>query len=174
MPETSFQIAAVRSSADVEAAAELFSAYAASLGTDLAYQDFATELATLPGKYAPPTGELLLARDLAGAVLGCVALRPMAAPGCGEIKRLFVLPAGRGLGLGRALVERVQDAARRIGYREVRLDTLPEMTEAIALYRKLGFTPIEPYYATPVAGTRYLGRSLQARGRPYWTGPSSR
>jgi ribosomal protein S18 acetylase RimI-like enzyme len=138
----------------------LFGAYASSLGVDLGFQDFATELATLPGKYAPPAGEPLLARGSRGEPLGCVGLRPMAPDGCCEMKRLYVSPGGRGLGLGRALVEAILSEAVRIGYREMRLDTLPFMAEAIALYRKAGFQPIEPYYATPLAGTIFLGRSL--------------
>ena len=162
MPEASFQIEPVSSAIDLAAIVQLFDAYAASLGIDLTYQDFATELATMPGKYAPPAGELLLARDAQGTPLGCVALRPLTPDGCCEIKRLYVLPAGRGLGLGRALIDAILAAAARIGYREARLDTLPDMVEAIALYRKAGFEPIEAYYDTPVAGTRFLGRSLRA------------
>jgi GNAT superfamily N-acetyltransferase len=155
-----FQIRAVRSAADLAAAVQLFEAYAASLGIDLAYQDFATELATLPGKYAPPDGALLLARDLRGTALGCVALRPMMAENCCEMKRLYVLPSARGLGLGKALVDAILQEAARIDYREIRLDTLPDMAEAMALYRQAGFAPIDPYYETPVAGTRFLGRFL--------------
>jgi ribosomal protein S18 acetylase RimI-like enzyme len=162
MPDPSFQIRPVRTAADLEATARLFDAYASSLGVDLSYQGFAEELATLPGKYAPPAGELLLARDIHGELLGCVGLRPMTPDGCCEMKRLYVSPGGRGLGLGRALIDAIIGEAVRIGYREMRLDTLPSMAEAIALYGKAGFTPIEPYYDTPVAGTIFLGRPLAA------------
>jgi GNAT superfamily N-acetyltransferase len=162
MTDAVFRIGPVGTAADVAAVARLFEAYAASLGVDLAYQDFAGELASLPGKYAAPDGALLLARDLGGQALGCVALRPMPFAGCCEMKRLFVAPQGRGLGLGRALAEAIVAAAAGIGYREMRLDTLPFMTEAIALYRALGFVPIEPYYDTPVAGTIFLARQLGA------------
>ena len=144
---------------DLAAIAGLFRAYAASLPVDLGYQDFEAELAALPGKYAPPAGALLIARDGAGAPLGCVALRPMA-DGCCEMKRLYAAPAGRGLGLGRALAEAICAEARRRGYREIRLDTLPTMTEAQGLYARLGFVPTAPYYDTPVAGTRFLARAL--------------
>ena len=154
------RITPVRSRIDVEATGRLFDAYASSLGVDLAYQDFATELATLPGKYAPPAGELLLARDSDGEPLGCVALRPMQPDGCCEMKRLYVAPQARGLGLGRALVDAIIGEAVRIGYREMRLDSLPTMTEAIALYRGKGFVPIAPYYDTPVAGTVFLAKPL--------------
>ncbi len=162
MTDAAFRIGPVGTAADLAAVARLFAAYAASLGVDLAYQDFAGELAGLPGKYAPPDGALLLARDPRGEALGCVALRPMPFAGCCEMKRLFVAPQGRGLGLGRALVEAIVAAAAGIGYREMRLDTLPFMTEAIALYRTLGFAPIAPYYDTPVAGTIFLARALAA------------
>lgn len=162
MSETALQIRPVRSAADLAATVQLFNAYASSLGVDLSYQDFAGELATLPGKYAPPAGELLLAQDDHDEPLGCVGLRPMAPAGCCEMKRLFVVPRGRGLGLGRALVEAIIGEAVRVGYREMRLDSLPTMSEAIALYRKAGFEPIEPYYDTPVAGTVFLGHRLAA------------
>jgi GNAT superfamily N-acetyltransferase len=162
MADASFRIRPCESVADIEAARQLFEAYAASLGIDLGYQGFAAELASLPGQYAPPAGALLLARDGGGVALGCVGLRPMAPDDCCEMKRLYVAPQGRGLGLGRALVDAILREAMRIGYREMRLDTLPFMTEAITLYRKLRFVPIEPYYDTPVAGTLFLGRSLTA------------
>jgi GNAT superfamily N-acetyltransferase len=138
----------------------LFDAYAASLGIDLSFQDFAAEMATMPGKYAPPAGELLLARDAHGEAIGCVGLRPLPTDGCCEMKRLYVSPHGRGLGLGKALVEAIIGEARRIGYREIRLDTLPTMSEAVAVYRRAGFVPIEPYYDTPIVGTTFLGRRL--------------
>lgn len=164
MHGTPFRIGPARSAADFDATARLFGAYASSLDIDLSYQDFAAELASLPGKYAPPAGALLIARDPHGEELGCVALRPIAPDGCCEMKRLYVAPPGRGLGLGRALVDAIIGEAARIGYREMRLDTLPTMTAALALYRQAGFVPIEPYYDTPVAGTIFLGRTLTARG----------
>jgi ribosomal protein S18 acetylase RimI-like enzyme len=161
VPErTEFHVAPVRSAGDLAAVVRLFESYAASLGIDLAYQDFAGELAAMPGKYAPPGGELLLARRPEGEALGCVGLRPLRSPEVCEIKRLYVAPAARGMGLGRALLNAVLRAAARIGYREVWLDTLPSMTEATALYRAVGFRPIAPYYATPIAGTLFMGRKL--------------
>ena len=155
-----FTIAPVRADGDVDDARTLFRAYAASLPVDLSYQGFATELAALPGAYAAPAGVLLLARDRSGAAIGCVALRPLAEPGCCEMKRLFVTTQGRGLGLGRALTEAVIAEAARLGYAELRLDTLPSMREAIALYRKLGFVPIAPYYAAR-EGTLFMALSLK-------------
>jgi ribosomal protein S18 acetylase RimI-like enzyme len=146
--------------ADIAAARALFLDYAASLSVDLAYQDFPAEVAGLPGAYAPPRGALLLARDAAGGAVGCVALRPMAQAGLAEIKRLYVTPAGRGAGLGGALTQAVIAEARRLGYAAVRLDTLPDMATAIALYRSLGFQTVAPYYPTPVAGTLFFGLAL--------------
>jgi ribosomal protein S18 acetylase RimI-like enzyme len=158
MTDGSFAIGPVASSADLDDVRALFQAYAASLPIDLGYQDFATELARLPGAYAAPGGALLLARDREAGAIGCVALRPLAPPQACEMKRLYVAPEARGLGLGRALLAAVLAEAERLGYREVRLDTLPTMTAAIAMYRQAGFVPVAPYYDTAPAGTIFLGR----------------
>jgi ribosomal protein S18 acetylase RimI-like enzyme len=160
MPAAKFQILPVRTPEDLAATIALFRVYAASLGVDLAYQDFEAELAAMPGKYAPPTGELLLAWGVGGAPLGCVGLRPIDPVGCCEMKRLYVAPDARGMGLGRALVEAVLDAAIRLGFREIRLDTLPDMTGAQALYARMGFVRIAPYYDTPITGTVFMARAL--------------
>lgn len=153
-------ISPVRTSDDLRATAELFAAYAASLPVDLGYQDFGAELASLPGKYAPPQGELLLARGRDGAALGCVGLRPISPEGCCEMKRLYLAPAARGTGLGRALAEAVVATAKDIGYRELRLDTLATMTAAIALYERMGFVRIAPYYGPTPAGTVFMALAL--------------
>jgi ribosomal protein S18 acetylase RimI-like enzyme len=155
-----FDIRPVRNDRDIAAASRLFEAYAASLAVDLDYQGFAAEQAGLPGKYAPPEGALLLARDRGGEPAGCVALRPLEAGRICEMKRLYVAPAGRGAGLGRALMQAAIEVARSLGYREIRLDTLPDMKAAQALYRDAGFRPTAPYYETPVAGTVFLRLSL--------------
>ena len=112
----------------------------------------------MPGKYAPPAGELLLAR-LDNEPVGCVGLRPLV-DGCCEMKRLYVSPMGRSFGVGKALINAIVLEAKRIGYQEIKLDTLPSMAEAISLYEKAGFNAIAPYYETPLAGTLFLGRSL--------------
>ena len=155
-----FRLLPARAAADIHDVAALFREYAAALAVDLCFQGFADELATLPGKYAAPAGELLLARAADGSALGCVALRPLDDPGACEMKRLFVRDAARGLGLGRALVAAILVAARGRGYREMRLDTLPSMTAARALYRDLGFVETPPYCFNPVPGTLYLARPL--------------
>lgn len=155
-----FLIEPVRTPRDLSAVVALLRAYAASLEIDLAYQNFAAELQAMPGQYSPPEGALLLARGLDHAPIGCVALRPLALEGCCEIKRLYVVPEGRGCGLGRCLAAAAIAAAERIGYREIRLDTLPSMTGAQALYHTLGFVPIEPYYDTPISGTIFMGLTL--------------
>jgi ribosomal protein S18 acetylase RimI-like enzyme len=160
MLQAAFTITAVRSAIDLVDTIELFTTYAHSLGIDLAYQGFAEEMAAMPGKYAPPAGELLLARRADGEAIGCVGLRPLDPTGCCEMKRLYVSPRARGLGLGRALVDAVVAEAQRIGYREIRLDTLPTMDEAIGLYGKLGFETIAPYYVTPIEGTRFMAKRL--------------
>ncbi|KAL8753075.1 MAG: hypothetical protein Q9199_005300 [Rusavskia elegans] len=157
---THITIESVRCKTDLEDTKGLFIAYAESLGIDLSFQDFQAELDTLPGKYAAPAGELLLARDVDGSPIGCVALRPMHQPGCCEMKRLYVAPAGRRRGLGRILATAIIEAAVKLTYCEIKLDTLPSMTAAVALYEQLGFRQTDPYYYTPLSGTRFLARKL--------------
>jgi ribosomal protein S18 acetylase RimI-like enzyme len=196
-------IVAAQFPTDLPAIRDLFRAYAASLPIDLGYQGFDGELASLPGKYAPPTGALLIARDANGAALGCVAMRPLhpSPPGEGvaqratggaaaplsestassslpspsqlgdtlpsregwsicEMKRLYVAPAGRGQGLGRALAHAIIEAARAAGHREMRLDTLAHMHDAQKLYRALGFIEIGAYYDSPIENTVFMSLKL--------------
>ena len=137
---------------------KLFVEYSESLGVDLCFQGFAEELATLPGGYARPAGRLLLAFEEREAV-GCGALRPLGDGSC-EMKRLYLQPATRGKGAGRELALALIGAAREIGYQRMRLDTLPSMSKAMALYRSLGFTDIAAYRANPVPGACFLELNL--------------
>jgi len=149
------EIGPARTAAEIETAKALAGEYAASLGFDLGYQDFSAEMADFPGKYAPPMGALLLGR-LDGAVMGMVALRDLG-QGIAEMKRLYVRPAARGSGIGAALAGAVVDVGRELGYRAMRLDTVPgEHDRAIALYRRMGFREIVPYYESPIPGTLYF------------------
>lgn len=136
----------------------IFQEYAASLQVDLCFQGFDAELANLPGEYAPPRGAIFLAY-VDGTVAGCCALRPLDTcdyTNAAEMKRLYVRPSFRGLGLGRQLTEAILDAAHKAGYGCVLLDTLDEMESARALYEDLGFVEIPPYYHNPYAGAHYL------------------
>lgn len=144
---------------ELEAARDLFRAYAGSLSFSLDFQGFAEELARLPGEYAPPGGQLFLG-FLAGEAEGCVALRP-GGDAWAEIKRLYVRPGARGKGLGRLLAEAAVAEARRLGYARVRLDTVPEMAAAGQLYRSLGFQPIPPYRHNPLPGAVFLELRLE-------------
>jgi len=157
-------------------ARQLFEEYAASLGFSLCFQDFEKELARLPGDYAPPRGRLLLAFHQ-GQAAGCVALHPFPLPGdnavC-EMKRLFVRPRFRGLGIGRMLGERIVAEARAVGYRRMRLDTIPSiMADAVALYRRMGFKEIPAYRQNPIAGALYMELELAPAPRPVPLQPSS-
>lgn len=152
--------------AQVEAVRGLFREYAASLAIDLCFQNFETELATLPGDYAPPGGALLLAL-VDGVPAGCVAMRPLPESdhvnAC-EMKRLYVKPAFRRFGLGRLLTQQLIDAAMQAGHSCMLLDTLDDMEAARGLYTSLGFEEIPPYYFNPIPGAHYLKVDLDAPG----------
>ncbi len=151
------------------AARTLMREYAEFLGEDLSFQGFEEELAGLPGKYAPPSGALFLARAPAarapGVPAGCVALRKLS-PGVCEMKRLFIRPRYRGRGLGRALAERAVEEGRSLGYRKMRLDTLERLESAVALYRSLGFRQVPPYTRNPLPGVMFWEKDLRQSRAP--------
>jgi GNAT superfamily N-acetyltransferase len=157
--DNSFVIAPARSRIELTSAAALFRAYAKSLPVDLSPQGFSQELDSLPGTYGPPGGELLLAKR-GDHVLGCIALKALEPPLVAEIQRLFVRSQVRGAGVGTALVQAAIAVAERLGYREIKLDTLAQMEGAIALYKGSGFVAIPPYGSHPYPGLVYLGKSL--------------
>ncbi len=148
------EIRPVQSTHELPKAAALFREYADSLGFDLAFQNFERELETLPGAYGPPAGAILLAWD-GPRPAGCVAMRPHDSLTC-EMKRFFVRPAHRGRGIGRMLATGLIDAARRTGYTRMLLDTVPQMSAAIALYESLGFREVPPYVFNPLPGARFF------------------
>lgn len=140
----------------------IFAEYAQTLGVDLCFQNFEAELAALPGDYAPPHGQLLLAY-VDGELAGCGAFRPLPdvdyANAC-EMKRLFVRRAFRRFGLGRLLAQALMDQATQAGYSAMLLDTLDDMEAARGLYASLGFEEIPPYYFNPLPGAHYLKAEL--------------
>ncbi len=155
----SLSIIQVESEEQIDTVRQLFEEYAAGIGISLCFQNFDHELATLPGKYARPSGRLMLAY-LDEELAGCIALRAVDANGC-EMKRLFVRPGFRGSGLGRVLVEALIKEARNMGYQRMLLDTLPgRMDSAIALYKKIGFEEIAPYYENPVENAKFMELKL--------------
>jgi ribosomal protein S18 acetylase RimI-like enzyme len=153
-----FRIIEATTATDIERAASLFRAYAASLEFSLEFQGFTAELAGLPGRYGPPGGCILLAMSGSGPV-GCVAVRdisPADGPCVCEMKRLFVTPEGRGKGIGLALCEELIRRAREAGYDTMKLDTSSDMHAAQALYRRLGFVPCARYNDDPMPCTLYF------------------
>ena len=151
-------LAPALTASDFDVARTLFREYQQWLDVDLCFQGFEEELATLPGRYAPPGGRLLLAWDGADAA-GCAALRPLEEGIC-EMKRLFVRPGYRGCGLGRLLAARIVNEATAAGYAAMRLDTLDSLVGAMRLYESLGFERRGPYYANPLPGVVYWERAL--------------
>lgn len=145
---------------EVAAAADLFREYEAWLGLDLCFQGFEAELAGLPGKYAPPTGRLLLAYHN-GKLAGCAAFRKLDDDGTCEMKRVFVRSEFRGHGIGIALIKKLIESARQVGYSKLRLDTFPpKMEKAVELYQSLGFSEIPAYYDNPYHGVLFMELDL--------------
>lgn len=163
MALTKLNLVLAESPEQIEAARTLFKQYGASLGFSLCFQSFDKELAELPGTYAPPRGRLLLALDSEQSgeqYAGCVALHPLAEEIC-EMKRLYVRPEFRGRGVGQRLIAAIIDAGRELGYKSMRLDTVPGMMDsAIKMYRRIGFREILPYTHNPVPGAIFMELAL--------------
>lgn len=143
---------------NLETVRELFREYADSLGVDLSFQDFEAELGALPGKYAPPEGDIILA-EVDGKAAGCIALRRISDGVC-EMKRLYVRDTYRGMGIGRKLACMLIEEARDKAYRYMRLDTLATMKAAQGMYFSLGFCEIDPYVYNPIDGTKFMELKL--------------
>jgi ribosomal protein S18 acetylase RimI-like enzyme len=147
-----------RSAADLEIVRDLFLEYARWLAIDLSFQGFEEELQSLPGKYAPPEGGILLLESQE-STLGCAAFRPQAPEVC-EVKRLWIRPEARRKGYARQLMSELESAAATVGYRRAVLDTLETMTPAIELYESLGYERTSAYYNNPLPGAVYLSKKL--------------
>jgi carbonic anhydrase len=143
---------------EVEIIRELFREYAESAGDGFCFKGFEEELAALPGDYAPPGGRLYLVY-MKYEPAGCVGMRKIQDDTC-EMKRLYVRPLHRGKGIGRQLVLQLVKDARKLGYSRMRLDTMPYMKRAQALYRAMGFKRIDSYRADPVPGALYFELNL--------------
>lgn len=143
---------------DIHEVISIFREYVASPSVSLDFQNYDSEFAALPGKYAEPDGCILLAwqEDL---VVGCAALRRVDSATC-ELKRVYVRPVARGESVGRRLVERMIREARDQEYRRMCLDVLPEFVAAQQLYESLGFVPAEAVSYNPVPGTQFLALDL--------------
>ncbi|MBO6946901.1 MAG: GNAT family N-acetyltransferase [Rhodospirillales bacterium] len=161
MSAASFDISVARGDADMATAREMFTEYQQWLAVDLCFQDFESELANLPGKYAPPKGEIFIARE-DGDVAGVVAVRPVGNPSemRSEMKRLYVREQWRGRGLGRVLGDLAVTFAVKAGYRVMVLDTLPHLETAKSMYGRMGFAETAPYYDNPLPGVVYMEKVL--------------
>lgn len=151
----SYEIREARTDEDYDAARQLIVDYIESLPFEITFQDIADELASLPVRYGPPDGATLLAWDEGGAAVGVVALRPLE-PGTAEVKRMYVAPEHREARLGRRLMEVLVERARDLGLGRLRLDTMPELVQANALYERLGFVDIPAYNDNPMDGVRFM------------------
>jgi GNAT superfamily N-acetyltransferase len=145
----------VNSEEDYALAVSPFKEYAAQLTVDLAFQNFNEELFNIRKQYGRPDGIIVLAYARPNQLCGCFAIRKLEKEVC-ELKRMYLRKEYRGQGYGKKLLEFAQQQGRKLGYQKMRLDTLPEMQQAIALYLQMGFNDIPAYRYNPVPGTRYL------------------
>ena len=154
------KIRSCRTIDDYHQARSMFREYADQISTDLCFQNFNEELKIVEQMYSPPAGELLFAEDLSGNKLGCVAIRKVNETTC-ELKRMYVRPEFRNQGIGKHLLDSALKIAPELGYRKIKLDTLPTMKEAIQIYISRGFSEISSNLLNPVKGTIYMERSLE-------------
>ena len=153
------RIKRARSKREIEEIRALFREYEEFLKVDLSFQSFEEELASLPGNYFPPDGDLLISFDGERAV-GCVALCGIDESIC-EMKRLYVRPEARGRGLGKRLAQEIIEISKDLDYSLIRLDTLDRLEQAVNLYEDLGFIKIAPYYENPLSGVIYWEKKLK-------------
>lgn len=139
-------------------AKDIIIAYSGFLGIDLAFQGFSNELESLKEMYSSPTGCMILA-EASNKVVGAVGLRYLS-DGVAEMKRMFVLPEFQGHGIGNSLVIEVLKQAKRLGYHSVKLDSIPELDSALALYTKHGFSPIKSYRYNPHPSAIFMERMI--------------
>ncbi len=144
---------------DFKTAVVLFKEYAASLGVNLEFQNFSEEIENLESQYSRPKGIIFLATENNASTLGCFGIRELSGPIC-ELKRMYLRQGARGRGIGKLMLERSIEVGRELGYRKMRLDTLPTMRTAIKLYEKMGFYEIKPYRFNPIDGTKYFEINL--------------
>lgn len=140
---------------------EMFREYVEFLGVSLDFQEFESELAALPGKYAEPDGGLFLI-SWNDAFAGCGALRRIGEPeqmAC-EMKRLYIRPVARGAGLGRKLAQFLVDEGVRLGYKTMYLDTLERLVPAMKMYESMGFKRVDAYYDNPLPDVVYWAKQL--------------
>lgn len=151
------RVVAASTAADWTEVRQLIGAYLDSLGFDIGFQGLDPELADPAGSYGPPTGAALLALDGEGRAAGFTGVRRFGkAVGDAELKRMYVAPEARGLGLGRALCEAAIAEARRLGHRRLLLDSRTSLVAACTLYRSLGFVDVEPYRHNPFDDAVFL------------------
>src|SRR5437773_5911068 len=153
------EIVPVAAAGQLEELRRLFQEYWDSFEFTPCFQNFGAELAGLPGDYVPPRGRLALAM-VSGEAAGCIALRPVDGERC-EAKRLYVRPAYRDKGIGRALLDWVIGEARAEGYLELVGDTMPVMQRALAMYDRMGFERTGPYGDKPTDGAVYIRLCLR-------------
>jgi len=150
-----FKLIEAKSTKDFKTAVQLFKEYASQIGVDLEFQDFNKEIENIESQYSRPKGILFVARNDKNAPLGCFAIRELKARIC-ELKRMYLKKEARGLGIGRKMLDESIEIGKELGYKKMRLDTLPEMHAAITLYQKAGFYEIAPYRFNPIKGSKYF------------------